>query len=682
MNFTIFVIRLAEALLSAPPGETSSTLHSALETLASAIDMERAGIHLENEGGDFVRDPELCCGDELAIPRVFKKEWLQDDVFAPILEGTPVLLANLGNDGAEDSLPARLADHGVRTLFLLPLRREQHVVGLLCLERSTAISRWDNLDSPGLALLSGVISAAIERIRSEERLSSLEAGYRELFNSVSDPIYIQDAQGRFVDVNMGAVRIYGYPREYFLGKTPEFISAPGRNDMNSVIQHVMAALNGEFRRFEFWGIDSSGRVFPKEVSLYPGRYNGGPAIFAFATIISERKSREEALRIEDERSLHARKLESLGVLAGGIAHDFNNLLQTIMGNAELAADEQMAGSASALYLRDVIQASNHAADLCRQMLAYSGKGQFQLGIVDLGAEVHTIARILESARKPGTRLLLDLDSEPVVIHADVAQVRQVLMNLLTNAMEALGEDPGEVRIRTWNQVLDPAELENVYFAAEAQPGRFACLEVGDTGSGMDEDTLGRLFDPFFTTKILGRGLGLSAVLGIMRSHGGMIRVQSQPDRGTRFQVMFPAHGQASPHMLPPQRISRSNSNELRVLLADDQAATRRICKRQLERQGHHVEDAEDGAQAWALFQKDPASWSLILLDLGMPGLSGDQVLRRIHAIRPELPAILMSGYDEEDAVSKIGDDPRTRFLQKPFTGAQLAGCIATLFEPR
>jgi two-component system cell cycle sensor histidine kinase/response regulator CckA len=686
MVFTELVIHMAQALLSARPGETATTLCAALDTLSGALDMERSRVYDCTPPGDFVREGGLGHGGELLLPATLERGQLGGDHrLAPVLAGSPVLLGTLP-DGPGPGLLGELAAAGLKSLFIVPLKREQEITGLLVLERTGGPSSWFQTDSLGLLLLSGVIRAAIERIRAEQRLARLETSYRELFDSVSDPIYIQDAQGRFVDVNNGAVRLYGYPREYFLGKTPEFLSAPGLNNMDLVLDHVMAALGGEARSFDFWGIDRNGRVFPKEVRVYPGHYDNKPAIVAFSMDISERVAREKEVRQRDERAIHSQKLESLGVLAGGIAHDFNNLLQTVLGNAELALAEHSPDSGHAVYLRDVIQAANHAAGLCRQMLAYSGKGRFVLGRVDLGEEIRTIGRILDVARPPATRIVYDLPARPAVLMGDVAQVRQVLMNLLTNAMEAIGERPGTVDVRITVEELDPRGLGPSYFADLAKPGTFACLEVRDTGCGMDPGTLARLFDPFFTTKMIGRGLGLSAVLGIVRSHGGVIQVESTAGVGTLFRIHWPVVDEEPAPGTPPPVPPALPARRLRVLLADDQDATRRICRRQLERLGHQVCDAGDGHHAWLCFVEDPARWSLALLDQSMPGLTGVQLLKRILEIRPDLPVILMSGFDEGDVTRKLqadreggqGRPGRVRFLQKPFTGLQLADCMAEL----
>lgn len=270
MVFTELVIHMAQALLSARPGETAATLCAALDTLSGALDMERSRVYSLLPAGEFRQEPGLGHGEPLLMPHRIPPARLQEDPrLAPVLQGTPVLMCSLPEGPAPGGLAAEGVAQGLCSLFLVPLRRDTEVTGLLVLERSGNASSWNHTDSLGLLLLSGVLSAALERIRAEQRLERLENSYRELFNSVSDPIYIQDEQGRFVDVNNGAVRLYGYPREYFLGKTPEFLSAPGLNNLDRVLEHVKAALAGEARQFDFWGIDRNGRVFPKEVRVYP-----------------------------------------------------------------------------------------------------------------------------------------------------------------------------------------------------------------------------------------------------------------------------------------------------------------------------------------------------------------------------------------------------------------------------
>ncbi len=384
--------------------------------------------------------------------------------------------------------------------------------------------------------------------------------------------------------------------------------------------------------------------------------------------ISSLKRAEEERRTLHLKILDTQKLESLGVLAGGIAHDFNNLLTVILANASFIRIEET-GAASREPLEHIENAARRAADLCRQMLAYAGKGSFLVERIDLNQLIQSTAQLLQISISKKARLILHLAADLPAVEGDSSQLQQVVMNLVINASDALGENPGEIRLRTWRGLPEPLP-GTVVHAFDTTPGECACLEISDTGKGMDAATLTRIFDPFFTTKFTGRGLGLAAVLGIIRACRGTLTVQSQPGHGTTFRIHLPAlaaaHPSAPVHSAHP--IAEKPAASLgTILIADDEPAVLKTFDAQLRRNGYETVLAADGHEAVRHFRSTPQGFAAILLDLTMPGLDGAEVLREIRALNPRASVLVMSGFSEKDVLDRLSGLGPVSILQKPFT---------------
>ena len=384
---------------------------------------------------------------------------------------------------------------------------------------------------------------------------------------------------------------------------------------------------------------------------------------------AQRELAEDARRAIEAKVLEVQKLESLGVLAGGIAHDFNNLLVAILGNASLALLDIPEDSPARQSVADIEIASQRAGELARQMLAYSGRSRFQIEPIELAELVRELMTLLQVSIGKSVVIKLDLAGEPIVVDGDAAQIRQVVMNLVINAADAIGDRSGVVTIRVRHLRADAAYLADAHPDTALEAGSYAALEVSDTGAGMDAATQARIFDPFFTTKFAGRGLGLAAVLGIVRGHGGALRIYSELGHGSTFRIVLPLS--ASSPLLAPESESAWTGRG-RILVVDDDAMVRTVARRLLESFGLTVVEATGGAEAIERFLDDPDAFDTILLDLTMPDVGGPEVFRAVRAIRPGVPVVLMSGYHEDEASATFGDKGLAGFVQKPFTPADLA----------
>ncbi len=401
-----------------------------------------------------------------------------------------------------------------------------------------------------------------------------------------------------------------------------------------------------------------------------------------------RELRESAMRRErrnlEEQLRHAQKLESLGLLAGGVAHDFNNLLTGILGNASLVLEMTPSDSETGGMLRDIIRASERAADLTRQLLAYAGKGKFVIERVDMSELVRDISELLRSSVPHTIELSLGLGAGLPAVEADASQMQQLVMNLILNAVEATGERPGVVRVSTGVYEIQPQEKPLHFRPDSPQPGTYVSIEVSDDGCGMNEMVKSQIFDPFFTTKFTGRGLGLAAALGIVRGHKGGIRVQSTEGRGSTFTVLLPALGSTPSHA--GQRAADMDTlpqgSAGSVLIIDDEEVVRRAARATLEHYGYSVFEASDGRDGADLFSRLHDRVSCVLLDLTMPHMDGYDVWLYIHRVRPDMKVVISSGFDESEARKQFAEAPTLDFIQKPYTAAALVRKIRTAMDQR
>jgi signal transduction histidine kinase/ActR/RegA family two-component response regulator len=408
-----------------------------------------------------------------------------------------------------------------------------------------------------------------------------------------------------------------------------------------------------------------------ECRLTPLRSADGAVagVIGVASDISDRREAEETRLALERRLLEAQKAESLALLAGGVAHDFNNLLACVLGGASLVAAELPSESAARHPLQQIEKAARRGSDLTRQMLAYAGRGTVALERVDVNAVVEEMRDILRVSL--GARVTVQCEPSPglPLVEADPVQTRQVVMNLLINASESIGGLDGTITVRTGRVTLDWAALRDTHHAPDAAPGPHVYIEVTDTGCGMDGATLARIFDPFFSTKFAGRGLGLAAVLGIVRGHRGALEVRSAPGRGTTFRVMLPCgdapvEGTARPSPSAGARGGRT------ILLVDDEEDVRAVTAHMLERLGWSVIMARDGREGVEVYRRNAPAIDAVILDVTLPRLSGDRAFLEIRGIRPDARVILMSGYDDE-RTRPLTDAGLAGFLRKPFSVGDL-----------
>jgi len=500
-------------------------------------------------------------------------------------------------------------------------------------------------------------------------LAEKERMYRSLFEHSLDGValheIVTDGDGKptdyvFIEVNAAFERLTGLKAVDIEGRRVTEV-IPGIEKGPFIEKYGRVALTGEPVRFEQYA-EPLDRHY--DIAAFSPKQRQFAVVFSDVT---ERKRAEKALR-------ESQKLESLGILAGGVAHDFNNLLVGMLGHSSLALSRLPAESPGRASIEKVIQAAERASDLSRQMLAYSGRGHFQVRPTDLNTLVRENLHLLEAAVPKAARLRAQLPEQAAVVEGDAGQLQQLVMNLVINAAEASGEHPGTVTITTETKRLSTDGARYARFTGrELPPGQYVLLEVRDDGCGMDEETVSRVFDPFFTTKFTGRGLGLAAVLGVVRGHNGGIEIESAPGRGTSFKILLPAT-EESPRV-PVATAARSVPGEATILVIDDEEIVRDALREMLAPLGLEVLTAPDGAAGVALFEERAQDIRLVLLDLSMPGVTGEQTFHDLRGHDPDVPIVLSSGFTEEEAVSRFEGLGLSGFLQKPY---RLETLIATI----
>jgi PAS domain S-box-containing protein len=518
-----------------------------------------------------------------------------------------------------------------------------------------------------LGPLVDAVQRVSDRIRMEAQVAESKSRLAGIVNSAMDAILLLDEQGRITMFNPAAEQL-------FQTESAEASGQPAARFIPGIVETLRSVKDSDATpsRLETRGMRAGGGAVELEISV--SRMDAGGRRFAIviARDVTQRKELERLLLQKD-------KLESLGLLAGGIAHDFNNLLVGIMGNASLALESISSNNPARAMLKDVMLASETAGNLTRQLLAYAGKGRFIIEAVDLSDLVRQIHNLVQTSVPKNVTLRMELMEDLPCIEADVTQIQQLIMNLVINAAEAIGEHQGSVLITTGVQHVDDDYIASVLTPAQISPGDYISLQVHDTGSGMSQDTIDRIFDPFFTTKFTGRGLGLAAVLGIVRGHKGAIKVYSTLQQGTTFKVLFPATGQHTSKQ-PPQEIIQHSAGGETVLVVDDEHIVRRSAKAMLERYGYSVVLAENGKEAVDLYKVLADKIDLVLLDMTMPVMGGEEAFRQMKTLRPEVRVILSSGYNEVEAVRRFTGKGLAGFLQKPYSAVTLAEKVRSVLR--
>src|ERR1700730_9652947 len=551
----------------------------------------------------------------------------------------------------------------------VPLKTPTATIGVLVVQHYESQEAYDVRDLEFLDSVGGHIALAIERRAAEDALRQSESTFRLLFSHNPLPTWVFDCETfKFIQVNDAAVRQYGYSAEEFERLTVFDIRPPEEH----------AALREHQKDWdapgEYHGVwkhrKKNGKIFEVDIISHPLEYGGRKVRMVVAQDISERQALEEQLR-------QAQKMEAVGRLAGGVAHDFNNLLMVIKGHTELLLNVVPVPASMLKKIEHIDRAADRAAALTRQLLAFSRMQVLQPRVMNVNGVVEEMGKLLPRLIGEDIELVIRTVPNLGAIRADASQMEQVIMNLAVNARDAMPSG-GKLVIETSN-----ADLDRAYSSVHplVQPGRYVLLAVSDTGTGMDAQTQVRIFEPVFTTKGQGKGtgLGLSTVYGVVKQSGGYVWVYSEIGKGTSFKIYLPRVDQAEDQASPAPS-SEAPSGAGTILLAEDEQEVREVAREFLESGGYTVLEARDGADALRVAEQHAGVIDLLVTDMVMPGMTGQELATRIQEKRKGLHVMFMSGYSEYAAVEAAHSDPKLRLLTKPFSRAVILRAVRDMLK--
>jgi len=517
--------------------------------------------------------------------------------------------------------------------------------------------------------MQGIVRDVTERKRAEQQISDALEYSQTIFDASPIGIITFKDSGEVISANNAAATILGGTIEQLMTQNFRTLRSLEKSGLQAAA--IAAISSGGEKDVEVHHISTFGKDLWLTARFVPFSHQAQLQLLLLISDITERKQSEEALR-------HAQKLESIGTLAGGIAHDFNNLLHAMMGQSSLALAKLPDESRAKYHIEKSIQAADRAADLTRQLLAYSGKGKFVTQEIDLNRLVEENAQLLKVSVSKTTQLQYEIDPLPLSIHGDVGQIQQVIMNLIINASEAMGPNPGLITIRTKHLELTDASTNYSRYTHDPLPrGKYALLQVADTGGGMSSEIMARIFDPFFTTKFTGRGLGLAAALGIVKGHKGGVRIESELGKGTTFEIVFPltnavlkSEGQVN------RETPAINGAGHSVLVIDDEESVVDLLNDVFTEANFRVFQTLDPIQGIEVYREHQQDIALVILDYSMPNMDGRTAFEELVKINKEVKVLLCSGYTEEEMQSGFGDIRPIGFIKKPYRPSELLARVS------
>ena len=654
-------LRLLDQVRTALIGklDLQSVFRTALTAISDSFALPYSSIYLVKDG---YFELQHYTGYENPIPRFARDHGSCGRV---LRLGCPELVPALNDDPDHQKYVDKYED---KQKFLsgifVPLWNDDEAIGVLSI--ASMEKELADADLKLMVALGEYISLALRQASLHTEIRQRGERFRQIFELAPIGMATADLEGRLLQVNQALCHTLGYTESELCTMCFQDITYPEDLPSHLALHQQLVEGNTSHYQLEKRYIRKNGTLVDTflRVGLLQNPDENPRHIVCQLVDISERKKNEESLR-------QTQKVESLGVLSGGIAHDFNNLLTSILAQSSFALDYLSPSEKAHANIEKVVKAAQQATGLTRQLLAYSGHGQFENKPIDINQVVRDNVSLLDVAVASNAHLVMDLADQLPLIEGDASQIQQLVMNLIMNAAESISSENGTITILTELSTFTSPEKLHLPLSTSLAAGTYVTLRVKDTGGGMDTETLSKIFDPFYTTKPSGRGLGLATVLGIVRSHGGGLQVNSVVDQGTCFCVFFPTSSAERPLIPALETDDVTSALNGSVLVIDDQAfIVEAICEI-LEHTGLTTVQATSGEEGIRLFKEQKADIGLILLDLSMPGLSGKETLLQLRQFDIQVPVILTSGYSQTEITGPFFESNANGFLPKPYTWDQL-----------
>ncbi len=603
-------------------------------------------------------------------------------VWDSLLDGETSQISDALELPEEAALERRhMEEAGIRSVLCIPFVCGSIGAGFLAFVMLNEENIWQENTISLLRMVAEIFGSALDYKTASDALEKERRLMRSLMETVPDFIFFKDTEGKFIRTNKAHAANFGMMPEDLAGKTdfdlfPEEYARESQKDEQKVMETGRPIMD----KHEQIVLHGRGNVWFSTTKA-PLRDTSGKLAGTFGVsrdITDHVMAEQERLKME-ARMQQTQKLESLGVLSGGIAHDFNNLLMGILGNTGLALMEMSDDSPALSYVKEVETIATRAADLTNQMLSYSGKSKFTIKAVNLSNLVREMAHLLKVTIPDKVDFSYCFDENLEPIEGDASQIRQIVMNLITNASDAIGKKKGRITVETGEQRCEESYLQSCYMAEKLEPGRYAYVMVADTGCGMEQKTLSKIFDPFFTTKISGRGLGLAAVLGIVRGHKGALRVRTEPGRGTEFKILFPISEKKIEEKVESRTSIDTWKPEGTILIVDDDDIVRTVTEQILQKFGFSVISAID-CETGSRELRDKPGFKAVLLDVTLTSKEAGGALAEMRKVDKAVPILLMSGYNEHRATSGLDGNEYSGFIQKPFNADSLMSKLREMIE--
>lgn len=690
VNFDQLITNIASRFVNLAPADLDKGINDALKRLGEFMGVDRSYVFVGAKNRDLASNTHEWVADGIE-PLIGKLQNMSASAFPWItarITGQEIIhvprVADLPAEAGEERKLFGLQK--VHSFLILPLISGASVVGFVGFDSVRKEMSWSPEVISLLRIVSEIFASAIERCRVSSELESQIHLISALLDNVPDHIYFKDLQSRFIRVNKALALLF---------KQDDPAKVIGKTDMDFFDKkHADEAYADEQKVIKtgkpLVGLDEKTRLLDGtevwvSTTKMPLRDEKGQIIgtFGISRDVTEKKLREEENRKIQERMQRSQKLESLGVLSGCIAHDFNNLLMGILGNTSLALLELQPESPARESVKQIETVALRAAELTNQMLAYSGKSKSVVKLLNLANLVRDMAHLLEVSISKKIKLIYDFTTKIPLVEGDPVQIRQVVMNLIINATEAIGDKYGTITLSIREQDCDRYYLASCYVSEEQQEGKYLCLSVSDTGCGMSAETRSKIFDPFFTTKIAGRGLGLAAVLGIVRAHKGAVKLYSEVGKGTNFEILFPCSDKEDRTYTPLVKAENGKwSGSGTVLVVDDDEIILSVSEQMLRKAGFTALKASDARLAVQLYRENLESIVAIILDVALIGTSAVHVLASLRSIKQNVPILMTSGFSESSATEGISPGSYQGFLQKPFNTEALLGKLQQLLTKK